>query len=445
MRTGLRQVTMRDWVTSVNGERLFLKGANHGPTRMALAEATPEELAADVALAVDAGLDLLRVHAHVTRPELYDAADEAGLLIWQDFPLQWGYAHGIRGQAVRQAREMVDLLGHHPSVAIWCGHNEPLALDIDPGTPADDPGGIARFFAAQELPTWNKTVLDRSVKRSIERADTSRPVIAHSGVLPHPPLLDGTDTHLYFGWYHGDERDLVPWARRMPRLMRFLSEFGAQAVPDANDFMQPERWPDLDWELLGRTHALQKPQFDRYVPPADHATFEEWRLATGAYQATVVKHHVEALRRLKYRPTGGFAMFCFADGHPAVTWAVLDHERNPKAGYAALQQACRPVIVVAERPPATVAPGDVLDLDVHVISDLRTPLAGARIDAMLSWPGGSHEWHWGGDIAADSCDRVGTVHFTLPDAPGALRLDLTLDGDPHSTSNSYSSVIARRA
>ena len=100
---GLRQVRMRSWIASVNGERLFLKGSNHGPTRMALAEATPDELARDVELACDAGLDLLRVHAHITRPELYDAADEAGLLLWQDLPLQWGYARGIRKQAVRQA------------------------------------------------------------------------------------------------------------------------------------------------------------------------------------------------------------------------------------------------------------------------------------------------------------------------------------------------------
>ena len=25
------------------------------------------------------------------------------------------------------------------------------------------------------------------------------------GVLPHLPQLDGTDSHLYFGWYHGDD------------------------------------------------------------------------------------------------------------------------------------------------------------------------------------------------------------------------------------------------
>ena len=68
------------------------------------------------------------------------------------------------------------------------------------------------------------------------------------------------------------------------------------------------------------------------MPPADHATFESWRDATQAYQAMVVRRQVEALRRIKYRPTGGFAQFCFADGHPAVTWAVLGHDRAPKLG-----------------------------------------------------------------------------------------------------------------
>ena len=72
-------------------------------------------------------------------------------------------------------------------------------------------------------------------------------------MLPHPPKLDGTDSHLYFGWYHGDERDLAGLARACPRLVRFVTEFGAQAVPDHADFMEPERWPDLDWERLGRT------------------------------------------------------------------------------------------------------------------------------------------------------------------------------------------------
>ena len=37
LRTGLRRVEFEKWICAINGERLFLKGSNQGPTRMALA------------------------------------------------------------------------------------------------------------------------------------------------------------------------------------------------------------------------------------------------------------------------------------------------------------------------------------------------------------------------------------------------------------------------
>ena len=446
VRTGLRQVAMRNWMLSVNGERLFVKGANLGPTRTRLADATPADVERDITLAREAGLDLVRVHAHVTRPELYDAADRAGMLVWQDFPLQWGYARSVRRQAMAQAEQMVDLLAHHPSIALWCGHNEPITLDIEPGTPFERGPTFAKFAVGQELPSWNKTVLDRWVRRAIEKADPSRPVIAHSGIVPHPPQLDGTDSHLYFGWYHGDERDLPRFAARVPRMVRFVGEFGAQAVPEQDAFAEPDRWPDLDWANLERHHALQKRIFDERVPPASYATFEDWKRATQTYQAMVVKHHVETLRRLKYRPAGGFAVFLLADAHPAISWSLLGHDRAAKAAYQALVDACRPVIVVAERPPAQLAPGHALALDVHVVSDLRRRLDTVEVRAVARWPGGSHGWRWGGAVEADACVRVGTLSMIVPEVAGELVIDLDLvgaDDDPHCPPavNRYTSRI----
>ena len=441
VRTGLRQVRMKRWILTVNGERLFLKGSNQGPTRMALAEATPAELERDVVLAKEAGLDLLRLHAHISRPELYAAADRHGLLLWQDFPLQWGYARGIRKQAARQARAAVDLLGHHPSIAIWCGHNEPMALDIEPGAEFDPTALAVKALALQELPTWNKTVLDASVKRAIDKADGTRPVIPHSGVLPHPGS-GGTDSHLYFGWYWGDERGLPGALGAWPRLARFVSEFGAQAVPTEAGFMDPEAWPDLDWEALARTHGLQRQFLTRLgLDPWDFETFDEWRDATQRYQAQLVRHHVETLRRLKYRPTGGFCQFAFADSHPAVSWAVLDHTRQPKLGHAALVEACAPVIVVADRPAESYAAGDALALDVHVVSDLRTPITDATVSARLSWTGGEHRWAWAGEVEADTCARISTIQAVVPAAPGPLTLELDLESAAAKASNRYESRI----
>jgi beta-mannosidase len=431
-RTGLRRVELDDWICSVNGERLYLKGANHGPTRHALAEATAEELSDDVELAKAAGLDLLRIHAHVTRPELYDAADEAGLLLWQDLPLQWGYARSVRKQAVRQADAAVRLLGHHPSIAIWCGHNEPIAIDTT--EVGDDPKDLARvgarFLVAMELPTFNRSILDRSIARSLRRADGTRPVIPHSGVWPHLPQLDGTDTHVYFGWYHHTERDLPRFLAAVPRMARFVSEFGAQSVPDTAEFCDPDRWPDLDWERLTERHKLQKTNFDKYVPPADHATFDAWRDATQRYQALIIDRHIRELRRIKYRPNGGFALFAFADAAPLISWAVLDHARVPKIGYEALRAACAPVIVVADRLPASVRPGDAFTVDVHVVSDLRTDLRDLGCTATLSWPGGAHRWRFAGEVGADACVRVGSLQVEVPDLPdgSVLALDLEVTG-----------------
>ncbi len=440
-RIGLRSVTMRDWIFSINGERLFLKGANQGPTKLALAEASDDDFARDVALAKAANLDFLRVRAHVSKPGFYDAADEAGLLLWQDMPLQWGYHRSIRKQARRQARELVDLLAHHPSVFVWCGHNEPLAIDIGPDTlaePRDRAKLVARGLVGQALPAWNKSVLDTSIKRVLEKHDGSRPVIAHSGVLPHLPQLDGTDSHLWFGWHHGDARGLSTALRLWPRLARFVSELGAQAVPTDAAFLQPDRWPDLDWEAAAERHGLQRAAFERQVPPAEHATFDGWRDASQRHQADLLRTQVEALRLLKYAPTGGFAISAFADGHPLVSVAVLDHQRVPKLGYDALAAACRPIAVIADRLPPAVRPGDALALAVYVVNDARISLSDMIVRAHLCWgegtgsptdrsPDRSHVWRWQGDVPPDSCTRIGTIEALVPDQRGPLTLDVSLD------------------
>lgn len=415
-RTGFRSLAWKRFTLSVNGERLFLKGANLAPTRMALAEATETELRRDVELAKAAGLDLVRVHGHISRPELYRAADEEGVLVWQDFPLQWGYARGIRKQAKRQAAAMVDMLGHRPSIAIWCGHDEPFGE-----------GEGIRVALGQELPTFNKSILDRTVKRAIENADPSRPVIAHSGVWPHPGG-GGTDSHLYFGWSHGDGRDLAGFARAFPRMVRFVSEFGAKAPPVGD-------------VALGEDAARD---FARAgLDPAAFASLDAWAQSAQLHQAAVLKHHVETLRRLKYRPTGGFCQMMLNDGHPGVTWSVLDHERTAKPGYEALRRACQPVIVVCEQPPAMVAPGETLALDVHVVSDLRTPIAAAEVEATVAWgDGGTHTWGWRGDVPADACVRVGTITLVVPDVPGALMITLSLATAALSALNLYTTVVS---
>ena len=236
VRTGLRAVQMDNWQFSVNGVRIFLKGTSFGPATPWWAEADEAGLRRDVELAKEAGLNLIRAYGHVAQPSLYDAADEAGMLIWQDLPLVGPFPRGNRDAA------------------------------------------------------------------------------------------------------------------------------------------------------------------------------------------------------------GGFCQHFFADSHPAVSTALVDWQRWPKPAYEALAKACQPVIVVADRPPAELTPGDELSIGVHVVSDCREPVVGLHAEAILEWPSGSQAWNWEGTVGRDECVQVGTLHWRVPDASGPAALHLRLTG-PVEATNRYDAVI----
>jgi beta-mannosidase len=425
-RTGLREIAFADWIFSINGERLFLKGANVVPARPGLADAGDELTRGDVELAVAGGLDALRVQAHVANDALYDAADELGIVLLQDFPLQWGYGRGVRREAVRQAKEAVYALGHHPSIIQWCAHDEPVP--DAPQVEGDAARQRLRRFVRQQLPTWNKSVLDRWVKRAFEQSDPTRPTIAHSGVLPHLPQLDGTDSHLWLGWHRGAVSELAERARTLPRLVRFVSEFGAQSVPDsAGEYVDTSAWPELDWDELVAHHGLEAGVMRARHPIDAHHSFAAWRAATQRYQADLLRSHIETLRRLKYRPTGGFTFSWLADAMPMISASVLDHDRRPKPAWQAVIDACRPVIVVADPLPDPLVPGHDVELAVHVVNDLRQPVA-ATVAVTATWRNGRQHWGFRGEVEADDVALVGRIALTVDDTAGELLLGLALDG-----------------
>ena len=462
-RVGFRSVRMRNWILHVNGERLFVKGVGMLPTSARPGDASAADAAADVLAAERAGLDMIRVIAHIARPEVYDTADETGMLLWQDLPLRGQMARGVRNQATRQAREAVDLLGHHPSVAVWCAHDEPFNR---PDTPSATPP-----LLGQQTPSWNRTVLDRSVRRVLSRTDGSRPVVAHTAVPPTFPDFDGTTSHLWFGWHHGRAADLAAAAARIPRMARFVTAFGAATVEPGNPHIHDSlardsrahgarfhgarfhgaQWPSLDWEPLAASVGAPAESLLHLAAPEQATDAVDWAKRTGFAQAGVIKTSIELLRRLKYQPTGGFSLFYLADPADAGGFGVLDRRRRAKPGWQALVDACRPVIVVADPLPAVLAPGEAIDLAVHVVSDERSPIADAQVRATVraSAPangagGGSaavSEQHWGGTIPEDSCSLVGRVKAVVPGFANELVVSLELTAEAMAVTNEYRTPV----
>jgi beta-mannosidase len=260
------------------------------------------------------------------------------------------------------------------------------------------------------------------VKRVIAKNDGSRPVIAHSGVLPHLPRLDGTDAHLWFGWYGGDVRDLASFASTLPRHVRFVSAFGAQSLDEPTGDAA-DRPPD--WDTLA-TQGIEVDVLRRTVPLAGSDDLASWAIASRAHQADVVRATVETLRRLKYRPTGGFSVHRLIDPPGRIGFGLIDADGRPKPAWEAMRAACRPVAVIADPLPARLEPGAKIDLAVHIVSDERLDRAGCEVTAVLRSPVGKQSWRWQGDARADACVLVGRVRWTAPSLPGPVTLDLQL-------------------
>jgi len=128
---------------TVNGQKIFIKGANYIISDELL-RLSPERYDAEVRFHRDMNLNLIRVWggALTERPEFYDACDRYGLLVFQDFwnsgdcngrwedpkkkEDQWTRKkypddHGL---FITSAIDQVKLLRNHPSLAFWCGGNE---------------------------------------------------------------------------------------------------------------------------------------------------------------------------------------------------------------------------------------------------------------------------------------------------------------------------------
>lgn len=360
----------------INNRPVFLRGSSYIPA-LYLSQCTPEGLARDIDLARGAGLNLLRAHVHVSPAEFYDLCDRRGMLVWQDFELNWAHdASAAFEQRARDLqREMISLLYNHPSIITWSCHNEPTMI-------------FTRRDNLEKHP-------DPALYADAIRQDPTRPVFICSGQMEHDWQRAG-DVHTYYGAF---------WTTRYTDVYRHRSrlntEFGFEA-PAHPDTLRP--YPDC-WERLGHL---------------EEQTEDLW-----AYQAELVRFHVEHYRRLRAAGCAGYIHFWLADLVPQVGCGVLDAQRRPKGGYAALREASRPLQVALEHDGRRL-------YALWVFNDTTTAHPGARLcwtvrDAQGQLVSEGHIQH---DVTANSscpvmdvpwpAARCAQVSLALHGADGAI-------------------------
>jgi len=390
----------------VNGKRFFLRGTNYIGT-IWLARMTDAMARRDVVLMKQTHINVVRVHAHVTAPEFYRACDEEGVLIWQDFPLQWGYrdSEAFTREALRQAHAMVRQLGNHPSILAWCPHNEP---------PWDAGWMVHKYPNYKE--DQNKT-LDRLLGEALTKADPDRYMHPHSATEEHP----------WFGWYSGTWRDYGK-----PAGKKMISEFGAQALPREATLRQfipawaifptGERAWDL-WEY----HNFQRRESFRIAGIDQGDCLEAFIENSQAYQARLIKKAVESYRLQRFEPVTAIFQFMFVEHWPSINWGILDYLRLPKQGWFALKQAYQPVL------PMVVNPSEPLksevnpsELEVWVVNDLPQAHPGATVNLSLELSR-TERWQktWSVNVLADEKVKAGALDLPLlEEGPYTLWLEV---------------------
>ncbi len=122
---GGRRFTLR-----VNGKPVFCKGGNYVPTDLLLSRIDRARHAANIALALEANFNFLRVWGGglYESDDFYDLCDEQGILVWQDFIFacaKYPATDEVFLQDVQdEVRHQVRRLRHHASLIAWCGNNE---------------------------------------------------------------------------------------------------------------------------------------------------------------------------------------------------------------------------------------------------------------------------------------------------------------------------------
>ena len=350
-RIGLRTMTVsrekdqygESFAHQVNGVKIFAMGADYIPEDNILSRITPERTRHLLEQCAAANFNCVRVWGGGCYPDdaFYDACDELGLLVWQDFMfacavynLTPDFAKNIR----EEVKDNVRRLRHHASLGLWCGNNE-MEMFVDQGEWVLNKRQKADYIRMYEY-------LIPEVLLTLDPDTFYWPASPSSGGgfdEPNDPTRG--DVHYWSVW-HGQ----LPFEAYRQHQFRYLSEFGFESLPcmkTVETFTQPEDRNLFSYVMekhqrCARGSMLTMAYLQQmYLYPT---SFETTLYASQLLQADAIRYGVEHFRRIRGVCMGA-VYWQLNDCWPVASWASIDYTGRWKALHYYAKRFFAPVLL----------------------------------------------------------------------------------------------------
>ena len=217
---GFRQIEVKGTKILLNGEPVFFKGVSyHEMYPGAGMTLSREQVRRDLLDMKAMGANFVRLAHYSHDRQVYELADELGLMVWSEIPAWQTWAETLGSDAVwntygaPQLREMIEQRRMHPSVVVWSVGNE-FPSDREP---------VAKYVA--RATAW------------VRELDETRLVTFASDRREKDIAFDAVDfiaINEYFGWYYGAIGDfagiLDKVHEKWPGKPIVVSEFGSESI-----------------------------------------------------------------------------------------------------------------------------------------------------------------------------------------------------------------------
>ena len=329
------------WVCTVNGKSIFLAGINWTPIALdyhGVDEARYRHL---IALYKDLGCTILRVWggAYLERDIFYRLCDEAGLMVWQEFPLS---SSGVENEAPSGPEAIADLReialdyikrrSGHVSLLLWCGGNE-----------------LFRTMDGTAIPLTSQDPCLAVLERLVSQEDPDRRFLPTS---PSGPVFSAREEDYGKGKHHhvhgpwGMAGSLDEWKRYWTEDDSTLrSEVGMPAASSAELIKKYSgdrcAWPanrDNPLWVHGGDWWIQWDRFGSEILGLDgEPALQEYCGLSRKLQSDALSFAAAAAKK-RFPRCGGFLIWMGHDCFPCTAnTSIIDIEGNPKPAYWTLR------------------------------------------------------------------------------------------------------------